>query len=294
MRIGLRVLRIVPRPWMKAAARLQWRHPVLKRLFDRLATWIRRGDQTVLTGVGRGLRLEVGTSNAGYVLGTSEPHVQEALRLLITPGMTVFDIGANVGFFSMIAARLVGPGGRVVAFEPLAENAALIARNAALNAFGNVTVRQEAIGSADSRQEFLTSEVASWGRLASAPAPPAQQVGRIQVPVRTLDSLLEHHEVPPPAFIKIDVEGAETEVLAGARGVLQRLCPLMLIELHGTNARVQEQLDAANYGLVVLGTEHRLLHDAPWNAHLVAAPSSDRRLARHRAALTRVSLTGSG
>lgn len=281
----LHLLGLMPRSWIKAASRLQWRHPLLKRMFDNVATWIRRGDRTVLTGAGRGLRLNVGRSNAGYVLGTSELPVQEAFNLLIQPSMTVFDVGANIGFFSMIAARLVGPNGRVIAFEPLAENAALIARNAALNGFAHVTVRPEAVGASEGEQCFATSEVPSWGRLASLAPPPDRELGKIMVPVRSLDSMIAQSEVPAPALIKIDVEGAELSVLEGARKSVAFFRPLLVIELHGTNRKMAALLNALNYEHIVLGRSGTM-DEAPWNAHVVAALRGDQRLAVRRAQLT--------
>ncbi len=96
MRLVARLLGPLPRSWVRALARLQWRHPLM-RVFDAVAARMRCGDQVVL-GAGRGLRLNAGPPKDGYVLRTSEPHVQEALRLLVIPGSRVFKIGANIRF----------------------------------------------------------------------------------------------------------------------------------------------------------------------------------------------------
>src|SRR6185436_8641628 len=107
----------LPHSWITAVARLQWRHPYMKRTIGWAAARFRNQEGQIQQGEGRGLKFNAAGANAGYLLGTSEPSVQSALAALILPKMTVYDVGANVGFFSVIAARLVGSHGHVVAFE---------------------------------------------------------------------------------------------------------------------------------------------------------------------------------
>ncbi len=277
----------LPRSWLKAAARVQWRHPWLKRAFDWAAAWVRRGPAPIAHGAGRGLLFDAGPGNAGYVLGTSEPHVQQALELLVAPGMTVYDVGANVGFFAMIAARLVGPEGRVICFEPVAENAGFIARNAELNGFRHVTVRHEALGRTDGEATFLLSETPGWGKLAGVGDVPPGARGTITVPVRRLDGLLAAERLPPPDLIKVDVEGAETAVLAGATDLLGARHPILVIELHGTNHDVAQALDALRYRTIVVGSNTGV-REARWDAHVVAFPPGLDRLVAQVPALTRL------
>lgn len=87
----------LPQRWLKAVSRLQWKHPGLKRLFEMASDCLRDQDSAIQQGVGQGLRFNAGGSFAGQVLGTTEPLVQQAFSALLRPGMTVFDIGANVG-----------------------------------------------------------------------------------------------------------------------------------------------------------------------------------------------------
>ena len=91
------------------------------------------GPAVIGAGPGRGLRFDVGGGNPDFAAGTYEPPVQQALADCLKPGDVVLDVGANVGFIAVIAAKLVGPAGRVVAFEPVPENARLVRRNARLN-----------------------------------------------------------------------------------------------------------------------------------------------------------------
>jgi FkbM family methyltransferase len=268
-----RIVGRLPPKWIKAAARLQWRHPYLKWAFDRVAALIRSGEHTIQQGAGKGLRFAPGSSKAGYVLGTSEPRVQQALALLLQPGMVVFDVGAHVGFLSVIAANLVGQQGQVVCFEPLEDNCRLIERNAKLNGFSHISVRCEALGDGDGIARFVTSAVASWGRLAQISDSVANQTGEVDVAVRRLDGLVAERRIPPPHFIKIDAEGAEALLLVGARDLLASHSPVLLIELHGTNREVADILDAHGYRTIVLGSGTGI-RTAPWDAHVVAFPTA--------------------
>ncbi len=83
------------------------------------ASWVKGQDAVILRGAGQGLRFNVAGSHSAFILGNHEPEVQELLESVLRPGMTYYDVGANVGFFAIIAARLVGPSGHVVCFEPL-------------------------------------------------------------------------------------------------------------------------------------------------------------------------------
>jgi FkbM family methyltransferase len=230
----------------------------------------RNRDGTIQQGVGRGLLFNTGSGHAGYVLGTSEPDTQEVFQRHLKPGMTAFDVGANVGFFSIIAARLVGRTGRVISFEPLPQNVRQIQYNARLNKFDHVTVRAEALGRDDGEATFQVSAVSSWGRLAGA-GTVAEQIATMTVPVRRLDSAVQVGGLPPPQFMKIDVEGAEADVLRGAEQTLRTFRPVMMIELHGTNAVVSQVLEALNYEARVVGSD-ALVTEASWDAKVLCLP----------------------
>ena len=267
----LTITRAVPVSWVKAISRAQWRHPLLKRSFDWAANHFRNQDATIQRGVGQGLRFNTGRSNAGYMLGTTEPRVQHAFASLIQPRMVVYDVGANVGFFTLIAARL-SPQGRVVAFEPLPENSQRIRHNIALNNLQNIIVRSEALSDTDGQTQFQVSSEPTWGKLVSVSKDTGGQVGTINVKVSRLDSLVEAGEIPIPQLIKMDVEGAETGVLRGAESTLRKARPLLLIELHGTNQTIARLLENLAYSAAVLGDPRGII-DAPGDAYVAAAPT---------------------
>ncbi len=261
----------LPQPLIKAVSRAQWRHPALMRAFNWCADRLRNRDGVILHGAGKGLRFNPAASNAGFVLGTSEPGVQRAMELLLKPGMTFYDVGANVGFHSVIGARLVGPSGCVVCFEPLPENLASIRHNAAINDFAHVRALQVALSDTDGEATFITSAKSTWGTLASVGVPPTDPLNKIEVTVRRLDGLAIEKHLPSPDVIKIDVEGAEAGVLAGAEMILLIHRPLLLIELHGTNGAVAGKLEELNYCVSVLGGTEPIT-EASWDSYIIGVP----------------------
>jgi FkbM family methyltransferase len=164
--------------------------------------------------------------------GAGEPEVQDALRRHLRPGMRFYDLGANIGFFSLLAARLVGKQGQVVAFEADPEIAARLREHVERNNFRNVIVEEKAVWSAASKVFFervdpATSPDRGLGHVASAAS-----AYTIEVEAVTLDDFGVVSGMPPD-FIKCDVEGAEVEVFRGAQRTLAEKHPGVLCELHG-------------------------------------------------------------
>ena len=250
---------------------LRYKLPFVGRLFSMMGNSIRNRDGVIQNGVGKGLKFNTGDSIAGFLLGTQEPQVQSILQQIIKPGMVVFDLGANVGFLTLILARLAGPGGRVIAFEPLAKNAKQIEYNAAQNQFAHVMVRAEAIGKTDGEVVFRVSDFSTTGKLEAHQHGEPQGVA-VNVPMRSLDSVIASGEAPAPDMIKMDIEGAEAECLRGAMQLLAGKRPVMLIEIHGSNADVDDLLKAARYQSLVLGSKQSL-RESHWNSQILAFPA---------------------
>jgi len=270
-RLGSSILRLVPSGFLRFLSLQQQRSRTLRRICARCASWVKDQDATILHGTGKGLRFNVAGSHSAFILGNHEPEVQELLEKILRPGMTYFDVGANVGFFAVIAARLVGESGRVVCFEPLPANARQIEYNARLNGFATIAVRCEALGGSNRAEVFNTSNEPTWGMLSTVGKPPEQASGQIQVPVRTLDSLCIPGGLPLPDVVQVDIESAEAEFLEGAWRTLQASRPTLLIELHGTNKAVTELLDRLGYAYAVLGSSIPV-QDVPYDANIVAVP----------------------
>jgi FkbM family methyltransferase len=265
------IVAAVPPPAIRFLSRMQHRSPTLRRLCAWGASWVKGRDAVILRGAGQGLRFNVAGSHSGFILGNHEPEVQELLERVLRPGMTYYDVGANVGFFAMIAARLLGPSGHVVCFEPLPENARQIEYNARLNAFSNIAVRCEALGGSNRTEIFNTSAEPTWGMLSAVGKLPVQASGQINVDVRALDSVCGNGGLPRPDLIQFDVEGAEVEALEGAAATLGTVRPILVIELHRTNAAVIAALDKLGYVAAVLGSSESV-RDVAWDANIVAVP----------------------
>jgi FkbM family methyltransferase len=218
-------------------------------------------------------------------LSKVDPLLLRLAAELVRPGMTVWDIGANNGLFSFVAAFKVGAGARVVAVEPDPVLAALLRRSSRVRTGerADVAVVNAAVTEGTSVVEFT---VAARGRAAShlSDLDGTSQSGgpreRLHVPSVTLDALAEHFG--PPDLVKIDVEGAEERCLRGAARLLATARPVLLCEVGGgACAAVTEILTGHGYVLVdasVAAEERRPLATAVWNT--LAIPSwNDYRLA---------------
>ncbi|TBR21478.1 FkbM family methyltransferase [bacterium] len=139
-----------------------------------------------------------------------------AFKERLRPGMTVFDLGANIGFYSVLASRLVGPAGRVYAFEPDHDNLWLLQRNIRENGCRNVEVCPYAVSESLGFADLYRNDAAPSAHSIAVP-PPGSAAGRRVVSV-SLDGLF-----PPevcPDFVKMDIEGAEFAALRGMRRML--------------------------------------------------------------------------
>lgn len=249
---------------------------MLRKAILRAAGMFRGRDATIQQGVGKGLKFNTGDSNVGYVLGTAEPQLQEAFARAIRPGMVVYDVGANVGFHAVLACKLVGPSGRVFAFEPLPENFKTLQHNFQLNRFDHAKAFDLALGDSDGHAELQLAEDPNWASLRRDDD--GQSYGSVRVEVRSLDSLIESDKLPDPDVMKIDIESGETLMLPGARETIARAKPLLFIDLHGTNREVADFLEPLGYDILVLGQVNTPVRDAEWYVQMVALPERFRSL----------------
>jgi FkbM family methyltransferase len=193
--------------------------PVVNRLLPEAETVV-----TVRHGRNRGLRIPIyPRSEKYYWTGTYETELQEALARLLVPGGVFWDIGAHIGFFSSLASRTVGPFGRVIAVEPYGDNVSRLEKVLALNHLSNIDVLPLAILESPGDAIFQSAVASSMGSVVKGPARDA-----IRVPAQSLDRLMQHF--PAPDVVKIDVEGAELEVLRGGLRLLTETGAWIIVE----------------------------------------------------------------
>jgi FkbM family methyltransferase len=156
--------------------------------------------------------------------GAPEPEVLDAMHRLIKPGDTVVDGGANIGFFSVIMSHLVGPDGRVVAFEPFEQSHKKLMRNLQLNSCANVDVIQcpllDELKHVSLYPHDDAGQISAWGE---------------GEPVASVDSTTLDYDLatgPPVSFVKLDIEGAELAALIGARKLREGCWPVFVVEMN--------------------------------------------------------------
>jgi FkbM family methyltransferase len=200
----------------------------------------------VLQGPLRGAYWIAGAHTHGCWLGSYEADKQRVFTGLAHAGQVVYDVGANAGFYTLLASRLCGATGRVVAFEPLPRNVALLRQHVRLNRADNVTVLDVALSDAPGISRFNTSVDSAQGRLAGD--------GDLEVRTTTLDAIVRERIAPPPHLIKMDIEGGELSALKGAEELLWQHKPTVLLATHGTEVHRAciALLRAAGYALTAL------------------------------------------
>lgn len=219
-------------------------------------TWIQ-----VQHGPARGIWLRLNPrTGRDYFNGEVEPEVQAALQKYLRSGMIFYDVGANIGFFSLLAARLVGPDGRVVAFEADPEIAARLREHAARNDGPNITVEEKAVWSSAApvffaRADSSLSPDRGLGHVVTGGAAEGSHEN-VRVETVVLDEYAT--SICVPDFIKCDVEGAEVEVFRGAQKILMESKPMILCEMHGEEKRqtLLEEFNRLGYRCEPCGKNH--------------------------------------
>lgn len=178
----------------------------------------------VLQGPLRGKKWIVGSHLHGCWLGSYELDMQKRIARELRPGAVFYDVGANAGFYSLLASALVAPG-PVYAFEPLPANAAYLRKHLELNRIRNVELFELAISDETGTAFFTTEETRAMGKL--------ELTGDLSVQTATLDELVEEQRLAPPDFIKMDIEGAEYLALVGGKECFARHRPKLFLATHG-------------------------------------------------------------
>lgn len=257
--------------------------------FKPLARLIRRGlNKAAPTGLtevkvaggdlaGYTIRLDM-QIDKDYWLGTYEPDLQAALHELIPAGAVVYDVGANIGYVSLLLAKAAGETGKVFAFEALPSNVDQVRRNVELNGMeSRITVVAKAVTQASGPVKFLVHESGGMGKAAGSAGRDETYQAEVIVEGVSLDEFCYGEGNLPPQVVKMDIEGGEVMALPGMKRMLAEARPLMLMELHGPESSrlAWETLTAAGYeirwmekGFPVVPS----LEAMGWKAYIVARP----------------------
>jgi FkbM family methyltransferase len=178
------------------------------------------------------------------------------VRRQVREGMAVVDVGANLGWFAVHLALLVGPNGRVDAFEPRSDVMDLLIKTIAENRLANVTTHNFALGHQNSHGQVIWSvqDVNPGGTNLVSPDFATPDIIAQPVSVKTLDTCIPHRV----DFIKIDVEGSELLVFKGAQRILSEDRPVILVEINPSNLLRTSGISAVEFGLFVEKLDYRL------------------------------------
>lgn len=200
----------------------------------------------ILQGKLKGKKWIKGSSINGCWLGTYEFNKQILFEKYVNPGMVVYDIGANAGFYTLLSAILTGSNGKVFAFEPVPQNIFYIKKHLGLNKITNTVVVEKAVSEKTSKLKFDLSSNPSMGHFS--------EDGEFEVETISLDEFTKQGN-PPPDLIKMDIEGAEFDALNGAQEILKTKKPIIFLATHGNEVKKNclELLQKMNYKIEIIG-----------------------------------------
>ncbi|MCX8063083.1 MAG: FkbM family methyltransferase [Anaerolineales bacterium] len=232
--IGLgKLSRLIPTSLKRLVYRLPWlanwlRQRVNRSIGQRLQ-WVE-----ITAGGLRGLSLYLDlTQEKDYWLGVYEPELQMAIQELVHAGQVAYDIGANVGYITLMLARRVGPQGKVIALEPFPQNVQRLRQNIAANAhLAPIEVVAAAVVETNRSVPFWVGLSDDTGRVGDPSLEEPTPRESILVEGVALDELVYKQGYPKPDVVKIDIEGGEVLALQGMKRLLHEAHPLLLLETH--------------------------------------------------------------
>ena len=238
---------------------------------------------TIAAGINAGLDMMLNLQiEKDYWLGTYEPELQQTIDELVGPDQVIFDIGANVGFVSLMFAMKVGEGGHVYAFEALPENTRRLDQNIELNEYqSRVTVLQTAVQDHTGETEFLIGPSGAMGKVVgSSGRDSLDYPERIVVKALSIDQFIKEQGIPLPDIVKVDVEGGEALVLLGMHELLEQRRTIILLELHGSDStqKCWKLLIESGYKICLMEPgfpQVKQLESLDWKSYIVGFPNDE-------------------
>lgn len=286
--LAARLSRWLPAPAKKALYRLG---PLTRTLRGALNRAVPAGltEVEIAGGKLQGWRCELDLhQEKDYWLGTYETELQAAIDDWVRPGWTVYDLGANIGFVSLLLANAVGEDGHVLAVEALPANIPRLRKNIALNNLQTrVTVLHAAVADRDEPLTFMIGPSGATGKAAGSAGRGMDYPDSVTVEGIRLDRLIFQQDYPIPQLIKMDIEGGEVLAISGMQEVLARHSPIVFLELHGQQAAqtAWDKLTALRYRILRMQRGYPVVHsldELDWKAYLVAVPARYQQTKEHK------------
>lgn len=273
--------RLLPMPIKRAIYRARPLASLVRKGLNRAAP---QGLTPVRVAAGglAGMELELDLQDEkDYWLGTYEPELQDTVEALVSTGMIVYDVGANIGYISLLLAKKVGDTGRVFAFEALPDNVKRLNANLRRNHLENrVQVYAGAVVEGEKPVQFMVGPSGGMGKArGSAGRDGVQYLGEVSVQGISLDAFVYQQGNPAPQLLKMDIEGGEVLAVKGMGRLLSEARPILLVELHGPEAS-QAMWDALNQnGYLICRMQPGFpvvarLEDLGWKSYVVGIPES--------------------
>ena len=228
---------------------------VFGKIFPRVA-------YPVLKGPLKGAKFILGThggagGGASVYFNLIEPLQTQAFINLVKKGDVLFDVGANVGYYTVLGSQLTGNQGKVFSFEPLVRNISYLYRHVKINKLNNVTIIPSACSNNQSIVTFLENPIASMGRIENNAINTAN-TNTTLVSTVSLDAVAAKLAIQPNV-LKIDVEGAELAVLQGAEKIITDSKPIIFLSVHSPKLRTDclNYLQKFGYGFEPLEEDHK-------------------------------------
>jgi FkbM family methyltransferase len=199
-----------------------------------------------------------GISRTLLLFGERELEHKKMLERVLKPGMSILDIGANIGYYALMELGLIGPTGRLVAVEPSPSNVELLRRNLALNGYTGIEVHQAAISDQPGLKPFFLSEMSNLNTFHD------NGTGLLHLSGKTVDvrtaTVPEIMNGRPLDLIRMDVEGHEVEVINGLLPAIERgdMSPMIIFETHLSRYGADHDIEAPLRRLFALGYRVRL------------------------------------
>jgi len=197
-----------------------------------------------------------------YVSEEYEEGVYEELKKAVKPDAVVLEVGAHVGIFTILMARWAGPGGRIHAFEPTPKTRAALEEHLRLNELSErVTIIPSAVSDACGSMDFYVVSNSPENTLSPSHTR-LKNAAAIRINVTTIDNYCEENSIIP-SVIKIDIEGYELHALRGAKHILQKYSPVIVVEMHPMNwpeigverAQAEKILSEISYEIIPLDSQ---------------------------------------